>query len=1001
LESGIWNLIITVMKNLNILLFNNLERHCAIVLMIKIFILFFLVLLTPVTWAKHVPQTEARQVAVIFYRMNNPSGILDPQVLSSSVKSQENIPTLYIFRFVSGGFVIVAADDASIPILGYSFDNEMQEPIENPATAEWLDNYSLEITYIIANKLDNSGTLIKWNSIRNGERLAPSTEVLPLLTTVWDQGCYYNASCPSDPEGPCDHVWVGCVATAMSQIMKYHNFPPQGVGEYSYYCMPYGQQSADFENTSYNWLDMPDSVTLSNTSVATLMYHAGVSVNMAYSTDGSGANPSLVPKSLLNYFNYSPEFEIVNKSDYPDAEEFKNLLRANLNAQLPICYSGYNLAGTSGHVFVCDGYRMSDSTFHFNWGWSGFGNGYYAIGNLNPEGANYNYNNSAVLRIKPYNPDLIVRMTDPEDKTVVNVGETIDIKAKVVRGSSDFLKILIDDIEISSTTEDSITFAWNISENDLGSHTLKAYACNSTDTVYYKVLLNVSEWITQASGFPSASTPIYSMSAVDSNIVWASTQSSSDFTRTVNGGSSWTPGLITNTQGLGSAMIFGLTALKAYVAMYRFSGNKPQGIYMTTDGGLTWSRQQSASFSNPTSYPDIIHFFNVDDGVTMGDPVNNEFEIYTTSNGGNTWTLVPGLNIPDPQNSEIGIVGYYSVIHDTIWFGTNMGRVFKSTDKGLNWTATAVPSMSGKIVKQAFRNGLHGLLLDGIYGAGLVCESFDGGNTWTQVNFTGSDFHGDIAYVPGTPNTWVRTGFDLGNSGCAYSFDGGHTWTDFIGTNGIPYYPMAWINSHCGWAGGVNNSANVGGVYKFIGMLAIKPSPENVQAILENADVEISWSPPNYDPTQIMLQGYNIQRNGTKINTSLITDLTYTDLNVPNGLYSYCVSAQYDIGNSDGSCETVDIAVGIVTPGNHSNLLIYPNPFHNFTTLEYEIEYSANVNLSIYNHLGQRVAVLVDGEQAAGKQILRWNAEGMPSGIYYYRLTTDDCQLTTGKLVKY
>jgi hypothetical protein len=81
----------------------------------------------------------------------------------------------------------------------------------------------------------------------------------------------------------------------------------------------------------------------------------------------------------------------------------------------------------------------------------------------------------------------------------------------------------------------------------------------------------------------------------------------------------------------------------------------------------------------------------------------------------------------------------------------------------------------------------------------------------------------------------------------------------------------------------------------------------------------------------------------------------------------------------------------------------YQNPFSNFTTIEYEVEHSVTVNLSIYNHLGQQVAVLVDGEQAAGRQMVQWNAEGLPAGIYFYRLSIANCQLPTasGKLVKY
>ena len=116
-----------------------------------------------------------------------------------------------------------------------------------------------------------------------------------------------------------------------------------------------------------------------------------------------------------------------------------------------------------------------------------------------------------------------------------------------------------------------------------------------------------------------------------------------------------------------------------------------------------------------------------------------------------------------------------------------------------------------------------------------------------------------------------------------------------------------------------------------------------------------------------------------------------------NKIYLMC--RYLEILGVDMVCGGLGVAEAV--NGRQSSVVSFPNPFTGSTTLEYELVHSANVNLSIYNYLGQRVAVLMDGEQAAGKQIMRWEAEGMPSGIYYYRLTTNDYRLTTGKLVKY
>lgn len=932
-------------------------------------------------WAEYVPQQDAAKLAISFYRLNNSAGVTDPLIQSQSVISLDNVSTLYVFRFVSGGFVLVSADDAVIPILGYSFENDFPDAVSNPATKEWLDSYSREIGYIISQKLDNSQTLQQWKSIEIGQALAPSRDVQPLLTTLWDQGCYYNTLCPAASGGQCGHVWTGCVATAMAQVMKYHNYPPQGIGQHTYIDATYGQQTADFENTTYDWSSMPNSVNSNNTAVATIMYHAGVSVDMAYGTSGSGAFSENVPPALLDYFNYSPEIDIKYKDNYSNVEDFKALLRADLDAHLPIYYSGSN--PTVGHAFVCDGYRLSDGKFHFNWGWSGSANGYYAIGNLNPSGYTFNNNNAAVVHIKPYNSNLIVRITHPVDKAVIGVGYSVEIKAKVIRGSANLMKIFIDSVEKFSIAADSISFTWNTSASDLGSHIVKAYAYSATDTVYYKELLNVAEWVSQASGFSTASRAITYLSAVDSNIVWATatdgnnmTGACSDFAMTTNGGNTWTPGVITNTTGLASAMIFGTDANTAYAAMYKVSGSKPMGVYMTADGGATWNRQTTASYSNSASFPDIVHFFNANDGVTIGDPINGKFEIYTTTNGGTNWTLIPGAGNPSPLSGEFGVVGYYSAIHDTVWFGTNKGRVYKSVNKGVAWTVAAAPGMNAAYVKPMFSNGSHGLLLDQSTGMGLLCESFDGGTTWTSVTYTGPNYSGDIAYVPGTSNTWVRSG-NSGSLGCSHSFDGGHSWNDFIGTTGAQYYQMAWVNNHCGWSGGQNASATENGAYKFIGLLQpALPAPQSVHAVSNVHNVDLSWITPAFNPALMTLQGYNISRNGTKINTTLVAGLTYTDQNVPSGVYTYCVSALYNIGASPDSCKTVDVAVGLAPSGDQPSLLIYPNPAHGRIMLKAA---GLNQQIILYSTTGNAIIPEV---KTLSQGLSSIDISGLPAGVY-------------------
>ena len=944
----------------------------------KITLFFAMLAFGCVAMAAHVPQQEARQIALSFYKSQHPGFAGNVEAGEGANFVYQGTPTIYAFNFSTGGFVMVAADDASIPILGYSFDNEMTGGVENPSARAWLEGYSKEIWQIISHKLDNSVTRQEWDAIREGKTNRSVLDVNPLLTTTWDQGCYYNAQCPADVSAmfSCGHVYVGCVATAMAQVMKYHNFPPQGVGSHSYTHPVYGVQTADFGSTTYNWASMPNNVTSSNAAVASISYHAGVAVNMQYDPSGSGAFTTDVPDALMNYFNFSPGVVIKYKNNFPNVEDFKNLLRADLDQNLPIYYSGY---GSGGHAWVCDGYRMSDGKFHFNWGWSGSSNGWYAIGALNPGGNNFNDDNAAVLNVKPYNADLIVRIAHPVNNAVIGVGYPVEIEAAAIRGIPLIMKLFIDGVEKFSVLNDSLTFTWNTVATDLGSHQVRVYAYNSTDTVFYEINLNVAEWISQASGFTTPSRGINFMSAVDSNVVWATafdetnpSGACSDFTRTTNGGTTWTPGVITNTSGLASAMVFATDENTAYVAMYKVSGSKPMGIYATTDGGTTWNRQTTASFSNSASFPNCVHFFSDTDGWCMGDPISGEFEMYTTTNGGTTWTQVAGSNIPNPVSGEFGVVGYYSAVQDTLWFGTNMGRVYRSTDRGHNYTVSAVPALNGKYVEPTFRTGLHGLVQDKSLGStGAICETFDGGLTWTTVATTGSLYATDLVYVPGTQNTWVSSG-STGSMGASYSFDGGHAWTGFLGTDGAAYMQMSWVNNHCGWAGGVNVTATENGIYKFIGRLRMPlPAPVNLQASVINHDVHLTW-----ETTAMYPAGYNIYRNGLLLNPSPFFAFEYDDLNVISGQYAYCVRAVYPEGESDPVCATVDVAVGIGTVKT-SPIEVYPNPATD--RLVVYSDYTGQYELMDFS------GIVVKSGYVEAKETLI-NIRELPTGIYFLRM---------------
>lgn len=505
---------------------------------------------------------------------------------------------------------------------------------------------------------------------------------------------------------------------------------------------------------------------------------------------------------------------------------------------------------------------------------------------------------------------------------------------------------------------------------------------------------SMAQWLPQASGFTAASRGIQYMHAVDTNVVWAAAYDGTnvdnpiqDFTRTVNGGELWTPGTITNAAGTKIAMIFGLNADTAYAALYAQTAGSTQGIWRTTDGGATWTRQASASYSNSSSFTNVVHFFNDSEGFAMGDPINGEFEIYTTSNGGDTWMPVLGSSIANPLSGEWGVVGYYDAVGDTAWFGTNKGRVYRTIDKGHNWEVFTTSLPTTAFVDLEFVDHLYGVAQNKGSGTGLgdFAETFDGGATWTDIVSTGPTLTADFSYVPGTEQTFVSTGSDAstpGEAGIAFSYDGGHTWEFFPDTEGFQFLAVDFVNPTTGWVGAFNESSTVGGMYRFNGSLIEPQPPTNLTAEVTNdVFVNLSWETP-VDLGGNLL-GYNVWRNGLIIEP-LLADTFFVDEITENGGYIYMITAVYENGESEPSnsveVEITGISVKYIDLIN--NLKVYPNPATDVINIK------ADQTLTRYELMNPAGQVVISSD--INSNTISFKTYGISEGLYILKVFADD-----------
>lgn len=399
-------------------------------------------------FAKPIDKSQAKKIAESFFSQNKTGFIYGKQSVvrengtlqlvyaakSSPQKLSTDIPLYYVFNNGENeGFVVVSADTRVKQILGYSDSGSFSVADMPENMRDWFAMYEEEIAYAIEN-------LPEIYTQEEPKRIpAQITETVePLLGDIkYDQGKPYNDDCPriNGKQTP-----TGCVATGLAQIMKYHQWPDRGEGSHSYISRKYKiELSANFGEASYDWKKIKTHYNNSSKAedkaeIAKLMSHIGVAVEMNYKPSGSGTDTFRGVKSLITYFKYAKTMEFLSAFEYADSPgEWENKIKTELQAGRPILYRGVarNAQGrTSGHAFVCDGFNK-DGLFHFNWGWSGDANGYYALTALQPRGNAYNFAHQMVIGIQPNVDKPIMNVKNVDYSKIVNIGDDMKIEVLV------------------------------------------------------------------------------------------------------------------------------------------------------------------------------------------------------------------------------------------------------------------------------------------------------------------------------------------------------------------------------------------------------------------------------------------------------------------------------------------------------------------------------------------------------------------------------------------
>ena len=407
-------------------------------------------------YAQPRTQSEALEIAKQFFiddartrgmsANNSKLTLVSPEAIAKAIGRDKRTNTrsmsgsigFFVFNDeVNNKYIIVSGDERQYEILGYSEDSFFDSNYIPCGLRILLAQYGDEYDYVQEHEV----SLTESNTTR------ATTAISPLIKTTWSQGEPYNNSCPMDPVTKKRCV-TGCVATAMAQIMNYYRQPAKGKGS-NYYTSSKRKisQSMNFSSVAFDWSNMKNSYSGSYTSkeataVATLMHACGVAVNMNYSSDGSGSSNITAGGALIDYFGYNSQMNKVMKGAISDSQ-YKDIIQTELKAKHPILYQGQ---GSGGHSFILDGCDNSGH-YHFNWGWGGIADGYFALSSLTPKNSSGTHNYSEL--------QLMVFNIDPK-------AEEIDVKSISVASSGSNSK----KVTISYTPSDAVVY-YRISQSGL------------------------------------------------------------------------------------------------------------------------------------------------------------------------------------------------------------------------------------------------------------------------------------------------------------------------------------------------------------------------------------------------------------------------------------------------------------------------------------------------------------------------------------------------------
>ena len=387
--------------------------------------------------AANVNVETAREKAVSFLTGKAVNGRLmspkEPQVkwIHQEMNSGNVQQAAYYIVNTEAGFVVVAGDDRAQSILAYGdaplTDSSLSDLPENMRF--WLSYYKQQMEALQA----RPGMMVKKSMIKAGGQ-----SVEPMIEAMWDQGDPYYGMCPMAGDR---RAQTGCAATSLAQVFYKWKFPTGPTPVLPGYTTQEWQiELPALPSIRFDWDNMLPTYTIfspddNKRAVAQLMRYIGQAEHMDYTAEYGEAyeNDILAACHTFGYMSAHVAYKSVlydNGVDsvYIDNDTWNEMLQGELVAGRPVVYCaispnpGYD--NYVGHAFNVDGYNAQDGTYHVNWGWSGKGNGYFALNAFIDGNYSYNLGQLMVMGIEPPAPiESYTPVMLPADSTYINLTE--------------------------------------------------------------------------------------------------------------------------------------------------------------------------------------------------------------------------------------------------------------------------------------------------------------------------------------------------------------------------------------------------------------------------------------------------------------------------------------------------------------------------------------------------------------------------------------------------